>query len=128
MRHQIRPKRLILIRQVIAPHILHEEIRHQDACNATNRRHDERPAFAKVVLNGREGFGAHCGAGFANGGGDAVAGSTHGGSVGFGGEEAEHIAGPEVTEGLHETVEDDKEGHDLGNFIVGAADDEAEDD
>ena len=127
MRHKIRSKLLILNRQIRPGNIRNKKPRHQHTHHPTNSSDNECPSFPQVVLNGREDFRSDGCACFSESGRDAVAGAADGGGVGFGGEEAEHVTGAEVAGGEHEAIEYYEERDYFCDFVVGAADDEAED-
>ena len=126
MRHQVRSERLVLIREIIALDILHEEIGHQNPRYAADSRNDEGPPLPQIVLDRREGLGTNRCAGLAQCGRDPVASTSDSCGIGFRRKQAEHIARAEVARGEHEAVKDDEEGDDLGDLVVGATNDETE--
>ena len=127
MRDKIRAELLILDGEVLARDVGHEEVSDQHTHDADDGSHDEGPSFAEVILYWRERLDPNCRPCLAHSGGDAVAGPADGGGVGFRGEETEHVPWAHISRGEHQAVENDEEGDDFGDLVVGYADYKAED-
>lgn len=113
--------------QVLSRQIRHKEKRDQTPNNPTNSSNDERPPLPQLILNRLKRLRPNRRPSFPNSSRQSVARPPHIGSIRLRREQTEHIPRAEVARALHQPVEDDEEGHDLGDAVVGAADYQPED-
>ncbi|KAH3661350.1 hypothetical protein OGAPHI_006757 [Ogataea philodendri] len=114
---------------VLKHEIIFSDVRDADECNdhtgqTQKSSNDESPWFTKVLLDRSKSLGSDGGTCLTNSGRESVQSRTHWGSITLGRSESQNVTWTKVTEAVEDTVENDKQRHNLGDFLVRTSNDE----